>query len=69
MSKLAEWRKSRGMTQRQLADLVGCTQSTIDRYEHGRIPDRHRMPAIVRATEGVVQPGDFYEQPAEEAAA
>lgn len=36
MSNVAELRKKAGMTQRQLADLVGVTESTIRNWENNR---------------------------------
>lgn len=36
VSKVAELRKRLGMTQRQLADAVGVTESTISNWEQGR---------------------------------
>ncbi|BBY60607.1 hypothetical protein MSAR_37430 [Mycolicibacterium sarraceniae] len=43
---LAIARKARGLTQSELADMVGTTQPTIDRYEAG---DRAPEPATVAA--------------------
>jgi putative transcriptional regulator len=36
VSKVAELRKQANLTQRQLADAVGVTESTIANYEKGR---------------------------------
>ena len=36
VSKIAEIRKQLGLTQRQLADEVGVTESTIANWEQGR---------------------------------
>lgn len=36
MSKIAELREAVGLTQRELADLVGVTDTTIRNYEKGR---------------------------------
>ena len=36
VSKVAELRKLVGLTQRQLADQVGVTESTISNWEQGR---------------------------------
>jgi transcriptional regulator with XRE-family HTH domain len=33
---LAEWRESRGLTQKQLADRLGVSDMTISRWETGR---------------------------------
>jgi transcriptional regulator with XRE-family HTH domain len=36
VSKIAELRRAVGMTQRQLADAVGVTESTVSNWEQGR---------------------------------
>lgn len=36
MSKIAELRESAGLTQRELANIVGVTDTTIRNYEKGR---------------------------------
>jgi transcriptional regulator with XRE-family HTH domain len=36
VSKVAELRRQAGLTQRQLADEVGVTESTISNWEQGR---------------------------------
>lgn len=39
----------------KLAEQVGCTQATINRYRHGkRFPDAENARAIDRATAGAV---------------
>jgi transcriptional regulator with XRE-family HTH domain len=35
--RLREWRKAQGLTQREVADLVGEDQSTISRLEKGAL--------------------------------
>ncbi|ORB34424.1 helix-turn-helix domain-containing protein [Mycobacterium persicum] len=47
---LAIARKARGFTQSELADLVGTTQPTINRYEAGdRDPDPETVAALAKA--------------------
>src|SRR3954452_20855097 len=47
---LAIARKARGLTQSELADLVGTTQPTINRYEAGdRDPDPETVAALAKA--------------------
>lgn len=36
MSRVAELRKDRAMTQRQLAELVGVTETTVRNWENNR---------------------------------
>jgi transcriptional regulator with XRE-family HTH domain len=36
VSKIADLRRAVGMTQRQLADAVGVTESTVSNWEQGR---------------------------------
>jgi transcriptional regulator with XRE-family HTH domain len=40
--------------QADLAAKVGCTQATISRYKHGRLPPRDIAEKIDGATEGQV---------------
>lgn len=43
------------------ARLVGCDRSTIYRIrENGQTPSRKLMKRIALATDGLVQPNDFY---------
>jgi transcriptional regulator with XRE-family HTH domain len=65
MHKLTTLRKARGWSQRQLADQVPCSQSSIDRYERREsIPGRWRLAKLVGIFEGELAAADFYEPPA-----
>lgn len=47
---IREARKRRGLTQRELAELLGTTQAVIGRWESGsRSPDFDRVVAAIRA--------------------
>jgi transcriptional regulator with XRE-family HTH domain len=47
---IQEWRKDRGLTQQQLADLAGYTKATISRIESGDIAyTRENLEAIAQA--------------------
>lgn len=64
--KLAAWRQKSGLTQSQLAQQLGCTQSYISQIERatgGLIPGPAIMIEIYTVTEGAVQPNDFYDLP------
>lgn len=62
--KLADWRRSNGMTQQHLADALDCILTTVARYEAGRrIPEPDIMRKIFVLTSGAVQPNDFYALP------
>lgn len=63
--RLAEWRRSKEMTQRDLADALDCGQSFISSIERhgGQIPGREWMLKIYRLTRGEVSPDDFYNLP------
>jgi transcriptional regulator with XRE-family HTH domain len=62
--KLAAWREQKGLTQLQLAEELGCTVSTIWRYEQGqRDPDAATKERIFMLSEGAVEPNDFYDVP------
>jgi transcriptional regulator with XRE-family HTH domain len=59
--KLAEWRETKGWTQLQLAEELGCTVSTVWRYEQGvRDPETAMKEKIFLLSEGQVEPNDFY---------
>lgn len=58
--KLHEWRAQKGLSQKDVADLFGVSQTTIDRYEDGeRTPSDQMMARILEKTEGAVGPFDF----------
>lgn len=62
--KLAEWRRSKGLTQQNVADGLGCVLATIARYEAGsRMPEPQMVVDIFCFTNGAVQPNDFYDLP------
>lgn len=62
--KLSEWRDREGWTQQRLADELGCTVSTVWRYEQGqRDPDEGTKRRIYLLTDGAVEPNDFYPMP------
>lgn len=48
------------LTQEQFAKKIKVNQSTISHYLSGRIPNPQTMRKIVKATNGLVQPTDFY---------
>jgi transcriptional regulator with XRE-family HTH domain len=49
------------MDDAKFAALVGCDRSTIYRIrENGQTPTRKLMKRIALATDGAVQPNDFY---------
>lgn len=64
--KLALWRKKEGVTQVELAEQLGCSQSYISQIERARdpiVPGPGIMAEIYRLTGGAVQPNDFYDLP------
>lgn len=59
--KLLAFRKSKNMTQVELAKELGVNQSNITDWENGvKIPRVEFMQKIVAYTNGEVQPNDFY---------
>ncbi|MGF2944729.1 helix-turn-helix domain-containing protein [Mycobacterium sp. Lab-001] len=61
---LAIARKARGLTQTELAEMVGTTQPTINRYESGdRDPDKDtlaKLATILRVTEELLTHGNRF---------
>lgn len=45
--KIAAWRKARGMTQQQLADMAGLAQQNLARVETGRYSSRLDTLAVI----------------------
>jgi transcriptional regulator with XRE-family HTH domain len=69
--RLVQWRIDKGLTQRQLADELGCSQPAVSLIERATerpngngIPTRDLMLKIYRVTVGAVTPNDFYDLPA-----
>lgn len=59
--KLDEWRKSKGLSQPDLAKQLGVTIKTVSSWENGNsIPGRDDMVKIHTLSEGQVEPNDFY---------
>lgn len=61
--ELKEWRKGRAYTQADLADLLGVTESTVFRWETGRmsIPPMLRLALIgLDAMEGGDKQREFF---------
>ena len=50
MTKLAEWRKKKGLTQTELAKMCGWKKSTISDYERGeREPNITKLEKLATA--------------------
>lgn len=47
--RLRQYRKSKGMTQQELADLLGVSNKTVSRWESGSYPDVTTLVALARA--------------------
>jgi transcriptional regulator with XRE-family HTH domain len=60
MATLREWLSVKGVTQKQLADRIGSTQSAIAKYLAGQKPRDPYMDRIYRETGGEVTANDFY---------
>jgi len=48
-NRIAYWREYRGLTQQQLADIVGVHKSTVSRWEMGFAPLRELRPLVAKA--------------------
>jgi predicted transcriptional regulator len=59
--KLAEHMDKKGITETEMARLLGVSQPTVSRYLNGeRMPKPRNMAKIVAVTGGRVRPDDFY---------
>lgn len=60
---LQDIRKKAGLTQRDIADALGCTTVTIRNYEHGRtLPSGEYIDLMHRLTrQSNFSPAEFYE--------
>lgn len=62
---LAEWRKSKGLSQTALADMIGKTQKTISQWETGKTEpypsDLDKIHAVLklRQTDHILLPKDL----------
>ena len=48
-TRIASWRRAKGLTQRQLADKVGVTDAAVSLWESGRGVRQVNLEAIVQA--------------------
>ena len=61
---LRRYLASLGISVATFADTIGVTVQAVHRYVNGeRIPNRDVMERIAAATQGKVQPNDFYSVP------
>lgn len=61
---LDEFLRARKITEDAFAAEVGVTQPAINMIRHGkRLPSLKLMQRIIAATDGLVQPRDFFEIP------
>ncbi len=59
--KLHQWLEWKNVTQEAFGKIVGVTQQTVTAYvQETSIPRKDTMLKIVEATNGAVQPADFY---------
>ena len=59
--KLSDYLKEQDLTLSAFAEAIGLDVSTVHRAATGKvIPSRENMATIVKATDGAVQPNDFY---------
>lgn len=62
--KLAVWRRQNGITQGELAQRIGCSQSYVSQIERPHaplVPKRAIARRIYEITNGAVTPNDFYD--------
>lgn len=62
---LAEWRLNKGLSQKQLADRLGCDVMTVSRWElHKTAITTDALAALAEALGGdLMEPEDLYQHP------
>jgi transcriptional regulator with XRE-family HTH domain len=62
---LAEWRESKNLSQKQLAERLGCDVMTISRWELGKVAiSTDALAALAEALGGdLMEPEDLYHHP------
>ena len=48
MQGLRQKREERGLTQKELADAVGATKSTVSMWEHGTLPRKDTLDKLCK---------------------
>ena len=49
-----EYRKAQGLTQAQLAEMVGCSQAYLSEIENGATPGRDLIARLLEASSGEI---------------
>lgn len=57
---IRDYREKNGMTQRQLADALGIAESSVRRYEKGRIPEREIIDKLLALSGGEITLNGIY---------
>lgn len=65
--KLRAWLDQHDMTAEQFADCIRVSVHAVNAWCQGaRRPSKSKMPMVIRATSGAVQPNDFFDVAAAE---
>jgi DNA-binding XRE family transcriptional regulator len=59
--RLAEARRSRGLTQQQIADRMGITKGRVSQIENGSISGQETLVRYVEALGGTLQQSIFFD--------
>ena len=54
-ARIREIRATQGLRQREIADLLGTTQSAVHKYEHGVVPEPRRLMELARVGETTIE--------------
>jgi len=60
MTTLRDYMDRNGLTQAQMAEMLGVRQPSVGRYLKGQVPDPVIMQKIIDATEGQVTADSFF---------
>lgn len=60
MNIIKEYRHKRGITQKQLAEMLDVTPISVIRYEAGRVPEEAILKKLCDVSDGYITPNKLY---------
>lgn len=66
--RFSEYMNLHGLKDEDMAERIGCDRSYVVKLRGGRVPSPEMMATIRDKTNGEIQPNDWFDDQAEEAA-